>query len=80
MPTMKSVQTGAPGAVDVVDLERPVPGPRDVLQRIRACGICGTDATFLHLGGGPFGPGGQMSAVPGPTPSSTPPTRTSPHA
>jgi NTE family protein len=27
MPTMKSVQTGAPGAIDVVDLERPAPGP-----------------------------------------------------
>jgi len=64
MPTMKSVQTGASGAVAVVDLERPVPGPRDVLLRVRACGICGTDVTFLHMGGGPFGPGGQMTAVP----------------
>jgi len=64
MPTMKSVQTAAPGAVEVVDLERPMPGPKDVLLRIRACGICGTDVTFLHMGGGPFGPGGQMTAVP----------------
>jgi len=61
---MKSVQTGAAGTVDVVDLERPAPGPDDVLVRVRACGICGTDATFLHLGGGPFGPGGQMIPVP----------------
>ena len=64
MPTMKSVQTGAPGAIDIVDLERPTPGPDDVLLRVRACGICGTDAAFLHMGGGPFGPGGQMTAVP----------------
>jgi len=27
MPTMESVQTGAPGAIEVVDLERPAPGP-----------------------------------------------------
>jgi (R,R)-butanediol dehydrogenase/meso-butanediol dehydrogenase/diacetyl reductase len=61
---MKSVQTGAPGGIDVVELDRPAPGPDDVLVRVRACGICGTDAGFLHLGGGPFGPGGQMIAVP----------------
>ena len=64
MPTMKSVHTGAPDAIDVVDLERPAPGPNDVLLRVRACGICGTDVTFLHMGGGPFGPGGEMTAVP----------------
>jgi threonine dehydrogenase-like Zn-dependent dehydrogenase len=33
-------------------------------MRVRACGICGTDVTFLHMGGGPFGPGGQMIPVP----------------
>jgi threonine dehydrogenase-like Zn-dependent dehydrogenase len=64
MPAMKSVQTGTtPGAIEAVELERPVPGPNDVLVRVRACGICGTDVTFLHMGGGPFGPGGQMTAV-----------------
>ncbi|WP_405735269.1 zinc-binding dehydrogenase [Streptomyces sp. NBC_01537] len=63
MSTMKSVQTGAQGTVDVVDIERPVPGPKDALLRIRACGICGTDTHFLHLGGIPFGPGGSMIPV-----------------
>lgn len=53
MTTMKSVLTGGVGKVDVVDIERPVPGPRDALVRIRACGICGTDVTFLHMGGMP---------------------------
>ncbi|SOD90752.1 zinc-binding dehydrogenase [Streptomyces sp. Ag109_G2-15] len=53
MATMKSVQTGAVGRVEVVDVERPVPGPKDVLVKIRACGICGTDVTFLHMGGMP---------------------------
>ncbi|MEU6198883.1 zinc-binding dehydrogenase [Streptomyces sp. NPDC047061] len=53
MATMKSVQTGGVGRIEVVDVERPVPGPRDVLLRIRAGGICGTDVTFLHMGGMP---------------------------
>ncbi|MET7330347.1 zinc-binding dehydrogenase [Nonomuraea sp. NPDC005650] len=64
MATMKSVRTGAQGTVDVVDVERPVPGPKDALLRIRACGICGTDVTFLHLGGMPLGPGGQLVPIP----------------
>ncbi|MFJ9713949.1 zinc-binding dehydrogenase [Streptomyces sp. NPDC101234] len=53
MATMKSVQTGGVGRIEVVDVERPVPGPKDVLLRIRAGGICGTDVTFLHMGGMP---------------------------
>lgn len=60
---MRSVQTSAPGTVEVVELERPVPGPADVLLRVRACGICGTDATFIHLGGMPHGPEGQTRPV-----------------
>ncbi|MER5177384.1 zinc-binding dehydrogenase [Streptomyces sp. NPDC002896] len=64
MATMKSVQTGAVGTVDVIDIERPVPGPKDALLRIRACGICGTDVAFLHMGGVPFGPGGEMISLP----------------
>ncbi|MFF3336648.1 zinc-binding dehydrogenase [Streptomyces sp. NPDC002888] len=53
MTTMKSVQTAGVGKVEVVDVERPAPGPKDALVRIRACGICGTDVTFLHMGGMP---------------------------
>ncbi|MCX4767598.1 alcohol dehydrogenase catalytic domain-containing protein [Streptomyces sp. NBC_01275] len=53
MSTMKSVQTGGVNKIEVVDVERPVPGPKDVLVRVRACGICGTDVTFLHMGGMP---------------------------
>ncbi len=64
MPTMKAVQTAGPGAIDVVEAERPVPGPRDVLIRVRACGTCGTDATFVHLGGLPAGPDGQTRPIP----------------
>jgi (R,R)-butanediol dehydrogenase / meso-butanediol dehydrogenase / diacetyl reductase len=65
MATMKSVQTGEQAnAIAVVDIERPVPGPTDVLVRVRACGICGTDVTFLHMGGIPFGPGGSIIPTP----------------
>ncbi|MEV6296969.1 zinc-binding dehydrogenase [Streptomyces sp. NPDC051896] len=53
MATMKSVQTGAAGRIEVVGVERPEPGPKDVLVKIRACGICGTDLTFVHMGGMP---------------------------
>ncbi|MFF3567526.1 zinc-dependent alcohol dehydrogenase [Nocardia jiangxiensis] len=51
---MKLVRTGAVDRIEVVEVERPVPGPADALVRIRACGICGTDATFLHMGGTPI--------------------------
>ncbi|MFD3311159.1 zinc-binding dehydrogenase [Streptomyces sp. NPDC058694] len=64
MATMKSVRTGPVGEIEVVDVERPVPGPKDALLRIRACGICGTDTFFLHLGGTPMGPGGSMVPLP----------------
>ncbi|MFF7987891.1 zinc-binding dehydrogenase [Streptomyces sp. NPDC007901] len=53
MATMKSVRTADVDKIEVVDVERPVPGPRVALVRIRACGICGTDAAFLHMGGLP---------------------------
>jgi (R,R)-butanediol dehydrogenase/meso-butanediol dehydrogenase/diacetyl reductase len=64
MATMKSVRTGAQNEIDVVDVERPAPGPKDALVKIRACGICGTDTFFLHLGGTPMGPGGSMVSLP----------------
>lgn len=50
---MKTVRTAEVGAVAVTDAEVPAVGPRDALVRIRACGICGTDTTFLHMGGMP---------------------------
>ncbi|MER5753411.1 zinc-binding dehydrogenase [Streptomyces sp. NPDC002088] len=66
MTTMKSVQTAGVGKIDAVDVARPVPGPKDVLVRIRACGICGTDVTFLHMGGMPARAhlGGELVPVP----------------
>ena len=63
MPMMKSVLTGPSGAIEVIEVPRPAPGPRDALMRVRACGICGTDVTFVHMGGMPFGPGGSMIPI-----------------
>lgn len=47
-----SVVTG-PGRAEVLDTERPGVGPRDVLVRMRACGICGSDAFYITIGGLP---------------------------
>lgn len=32
------------------DRPEPEPGPRDALVRIAACGICGTDLSYIHMG------------------------------
>ncbi|KOU69146.1 theronine dehydrogenase [Streptomyces sp. MMG1533] len=64
MATMKSVQTGAKNEIAVVEIERPVPGPQDVLVRIRACGICGTDTFFVQVGGTPYTPDGEVVPLP----------------
>ncbi|MFI6247355.1 zinc-binding dehydrogenase [Streptomyces sp. NPDC051016] len=64
MATMKSVRTGTEkNTVEVVESERPVPGPRDVVVRIRACGICGTDTFFVHAGGTPYNADGSVEPL-----------------
>jgi 2-desacetyl-2-hydroxyethyl bacteriochlorophyllide A dehydrogenase len=50
---MKAVVIDRPGLVRVDDVPDPEIGPRDVLIRVRACGICGTD---LHIIDGEFPP------------------------
>jgi threonine dehydrogenase-like Zn-dependent dehydrogenase len=48
------------------DIEDPAPGPRDALVRIAACGICGTDVSYVHLGmipGHPIPLGHEMAGV-----------------
>ena len=46
--------------VEVTTVEDPTPGPRDVIVRVAACGICGTD---LHILEGEFAP--TLPVVPG---------------
>ncbi|GLY05562.1 MULTISPECIES: zinc-binding dehydrogenase [Actinoplanes] len=50
---MKSVQVTGPGQTGVVEIDKPVAGPADVLVRIRACGICGSDGLYISVGGIP---------------------------
>lgn len=50
---MKVAMVTGPGATGVVEIDRPEIGPRDVLVKIRACGICGSDALYIALGGLP---------------------------
>lgn len=64
MPTMKSAPTAAPGTIEVAEIQRPAPGPSDLLVRVRACGICGTDAVFVQMAGMPLGPDGQTASIP----------------
>lgn len=50
---MKVSTVTAPGTTELRDVDRPQPGPSDVLVRMRACGICGSDAFYISIGGIP---------------------------
>lgn len=45
---MRSLWGKAPFQFDMRDLPAPEPGPGQVLVRVKACGICGTDLHFLR--------------------------------
>ncbi|MFE3825367.1 zinc-binding dehydrogenase [Streptomyces sp. NPDC059092] len=48
---MKSVTVTGPRRLQTIDIPRPVAGPRDVLVKMKACGICGADPHALQEGG-----------------------------
>jgi 2-desacetyl-2-hydroxyethyl bacteriochlorophyllide A dehydrogenase len=48
MEIMKAIIVYAPGDIRLVEIEKPKPGPREVLTRVVYCGICGTDVEILH--------------------------------
>ncbi|MCZ4095092.1 zinc-dependent alcohol dehydrogenase family protein [Streptomyces sp. So13.3] len=50
---MKAAVISAPGVVAIENVEDPSPGPRDVVVRVAAVGLCGTD---LHILQGEFAP------------------------
>ena len=50
---MKSVIVTAPGETQVVEVADPQAGPRDILVKMKACGICGSDAMYIQIGGIP---------------------------
>ena len=57
---MKAAVISSPGVVRVESVEDPTPGPRDVVVKVAACGLCGTD---LHILQGEFAP--TLPIIPG---------------
>lgn len=64
---MRLVRIHGAGDVRVDEVEAPVPGPRDIVVRIAACGICGSDITYVKngwlRGGAPFPLGHEATGV-----------------
>jgi (R,R)-butanediol dehydrogenase/meso-butanediol dehydrogenase/diacetyl reductase len=54
---MKVAMVHGPGDLRLDTIEMPSAGPNDVLVKVAACGICGSDLTYVKLGGleGPTG-------------------------
>jgi L-iditol 2-dehydrogenase len=50
---MRAALVTGPEKTEVVDVPTPAVGPNDVLVRIRACGICGSDTLYISIGGLP---------------------------
>ena len=48
MSTMRAAVLREFGQLTVGEVERPEPGPGEVLVRVRACGICGTDLKIVN--------------------------------
>lgn len=45
---MRAVRFGGVGDLALAEVPKPSPGPDDLLIRVEACGICGTDRHILH--------------------------------
>lgn len=58
VPTTRQVRVHSPGTVSVDRVDVASCGPRDALVEVHACGICGSDLTYIRLGG-LAGPGGE---------------------
>ncbi|WP_078393183.1 NAD(P)-dependent alcohol dehydrogenase [Shouchella patagoniensis] len=50
MATMKANTLIRPGQLNMRDVDRPEPGPEDVLIRVRAVGLCGSDIHYYEHG------------------------------
>jgi len=48
---MKAIRLHGPGDLRLDEIEDPVPGPADVVVQVAACGICGSDLSYLRTGG-----------------------------
>jgi threonine dehydrogenase-like Zn-dependent dehydrogenase len=58
---MKRLNIHGIGDVRLDAYERPEAGPRDVVVRMKSVGICGSDLTYIKVGGMPAEPGGQTA-------------------
>jgi threonine dehydrogenase-like Zn-dependent dehydrogenase len=58
MTTIDQVRIHAPGQVSLDRVDLPECGPRDAIVDVHACGICGSDLSYIRLGG-LAGPGGE---------------------
>lgn len=50
---MRAAIVTAPGQTETLEVPMPMVGPNDVLVKIRACGICGSDTLYISIGGLP---------------------------
>jgi threonine dehydrogenase-like Zn-dependent dehydrogenase len=48
MAQMRAARAEGPGRIIVEDVERPTPGDGEVVVKIGACGICGSDLHWYH--------------------------------
>jgi (R,R)-butanediol dehydrogenase / meso-butanediol dehydrogenase / diacetyl reductase len=55
---VKQIRIHGPDDVRLDDIDPPDPGPRDIVLQVAACGICGSDVSWVHMGG-LAGPSGQ---------------------
>ena len=57
MTCVDQVRIHAPGQVSLDNVDLPECGPRDAIVEVHACGICGSDLSYIKLGGlaGPSG-------------------------
>lgn len=63
---MKAAQITQPGQIEVIDLPPTQPAPGEVLIKVMASGICGTDVHIFrgeYMGGYPVIPGHEFSGV-----------------
>lgn len=48
---MLQVEIHGPGDLRLSDIEPPIPGEHDLILRVEACGICGSDLSYVEMGG-----------------------------